>query len=282
MQTGLGLGGVPRANLVQSSRMSGANQQDVALAHRDALLTLGRLQVLSEDVLARLEPGHTPQARNVEQDAAPYEPILERLDRVDSGAPLGDRILRPVVVEQTSVANVAERVDVGVTVVVVVEADVILDEVDRFGNRGSVTEPSHVMIRGGRAVGRAMRVQRQAQCHAAAVSHEPRRCRDPIRRQQVKRPALVIGSPASPVAEGIEQRLEVPGTDARATHLRPPPPAVRADRAPRSPFQRSVEPSQFASERWPTPRAATARRCATLATPPTTRARRALARPPTP
>jgi hypothetical protein len=64
-------------------------------------------------------------------------------------------------------------------------------------------------------------------------------------------PVLVIGSPAAPVAEGIEQRLEVRGTDARATHLRPPPPAVHARPAPRSLFRRRVEPSQSASERWP-------------------------------
>ena len=72
-------------NLGQPPRMSGADQQDVALAHADALLALGRLEVLGEDVLTGLEPGHAAKAGDVEQDAASHEPILEHLDRVDIG-----------------------------------------------------------------------------------------------------------------------------------------------------------------------------------------------------
>ena len=50
-----------------------------------ALLALGRLEVLGEDVLTGLEPRDPAQPRNVEQHAAPHEPVLEDFDRVDIG-----------------------------------------------------------------------------------------------------------------------------------------------------------------------------------------------------
>ena len=66
--------------------MAGADQEDVALADRHALLALGPLEVLAEDVLAGLEPGHPAQPRHVEQHAPADQAVLEDLDRVDGRA----------------------------------------------------------------------------------------------------------------------------------------------------------------------------------------------------
>ena len=65
-----------RACPVRTRRMSPA-------LDRHALLALGRLEVRAEDVLARLQPGHAAQARDVEEDAAADQPVLEDLDRLD-------------------------------------------------------------------------------------------------------------------------------------------------------------------------------------------------------
>ncbi len=60
--------------------MTGADEQDVPGAHAYPLVALRRLEVLAEDVLARLEPGNAAHAGNVEQDSPADEAVLENLD----------------------------------------------------------------------------------------------------------------------------------------------------------------------------------------------------------
>ena len=92
-----------------------------------------------------------------------------------TGAPsCGHRVLGPAVVERALVADVAQRVDVGVAVVVVVDADVVLHEVHGFVDGRDLAEHRHVVIGGHRVVKRGLRVQGQAQGHGQAVADELR------------------------------------------------------------------------------------------------------------
>ena len=133
VQARLGARRVPRIQLGAAESMAGADEEDVALGHRHALLALGRLEVLAEDVLAGLEPGHPAQPGHVEQHAAADQAVLDDLDRVDRRALRGDGGARLAVVEGAVEGDVAERVDMAVAVVVIVDADVVLGEAERSG-----------------------------------------------------------------------------------------------------------------------------------------------------
>ena len=61
--------------------MPGADEQDVAGRHGDALAALGRLQILAEHVLSRFDPRDAPRSGHVEQDAAADKAVLEDVDR---------------------------------------------------------------------------------------------------------------------------------------------------------------------------------------------------------
>ena len=66
--------------------MARADEQDVADAHRHTLVALRGLEVLAENVVTRLEPGNPARARDVEQNAAAHESVLEDVDRTHLGA----------------------------------------------------------------------------------------------------------------------------------------------------------------------------------------------------
>ena len=60
--------------------MTGAHQQDVPLADRHPLLTLGLLEIIHPNVLTRLEPRLVAKPRNVEQHTAPDESSSQHFD----------------------------------------------------------------------------------------------------------------------------------------------------------------------------------------------------------
>src|SRR4029453_6079360 len=66
VQTGFHAAGVPRLEVGQPPRMTSTDEQDVAGCHRHPLFALSRLEVITEDVLAWLEPGDAAYARHVE------------------------------------------------------------------------------------------------------------------------------------------------------------------------------------------------------------------------
>ena len=76
----------PGPELAESTGVTGANEEHVALADGDALLELGGLELVAEDVLARLEPGHSPETGDIEQDASSDQAVREDLDRIGLGA----------------------------------------------------------------------------------------------------------------------------------------------------------------------------------------------------
>ena len=79
--------------------MTGANEEHVTLADGDALLALGGLELVAEDVLARLEPRHSPETGDIEQDASGDQAVREDLDRIGLGASGGHGPGRSPVVE---------------------------------------------------------------------------------------------------------------------------------------------------------------------------------------
>ena len=108
--------------------MTGANEEHVALADGDALLALGRFELVAEDVLARLERGHSPETRDIEQDASGDQAVHMALDRIGLGASDGHGPGRSRAAKRVLVDDMAERVDVRVAVVVVVGANEVLRE----------------------------------------------------------------------------------------------------------------------------------------------------------
>jgi hypothetical protein len=115
-------------SFIEASGVAGPHQEDVALPHGHFLTALRLLEVAGEDAVARLQPVHSARSRDVEQDPAPDQPVLQRLDRLDGRAGGRDRVGGPAVVEPSVVGDMAEGVEVAVRVVVVVDADVVLDK----------------------------------------------------------------------------------------------------------------------------------------------------------
>jgi hypothetical protein len=204
-----------RAWPVRTSRMSPSPT-------RVALLALRGLQILAEDVLARLQPRHLAQPWDVQQDPAAGEAVLEGLDR-HGGGPLGRDGARGFpVVQRAFEADVTERVDVCVGVVVVVDSHVVLGQRQRpvAGDR------DHAVIRRFRVVGRGDGVQRPAERDRDPLAHESGRGREALGREVVERPALVVVAPASPGAQLSKERRELLGGDGGSAHaasIHPPP-----------------------------------------------------------
>ena len=72
------------------------------------------IEVARQDAIAGLEPTHAAGSRDVEQDAAPDQPVLQELDCLDRRAGGRDRIGRPPVVKRSVIGNVTEGVEVAV------------------------------------------------------------------------------------------------------------------------------------------------------------------------
>ena len=160
-------------------------------------------------MLAGLEPRDPAQPRHVEQYPAADETVLHGLDRVDSGGCPGESGTRLAVVEGAVERDVAERVDVGVRVVVVVDADVVLGEPKRSRSDVDVGEQGHSVLRRVRVVEALLRVPRMAERDRLAAADEPSGSDDAIGAELVESPELVVLAPASPVRDGLKERLEL-------------------------------------------------------------------------
>src|SRR5213593_2556356 len=128
MQARFGSRRRPRPQLAEATGVTGANEEHVTLADGHALLELGGLELVTKDVLARLQPRHSPETGDIEQYASGDQAVREDLDRIGRGPSVGHGPGRSPVVERAVVDDVAERVDVRVAVVVVVGAYEVLRE----------------------------------------------------------------------------------------------------------------------------------------------------------
>src|SRR4029453_17188093 len=107
MQTRFGICRRPRPELAEATRVTGSNEEHVALADGDALLELGCLELVAKDVLARIEPGHIAEAGDIEQDSSGNQAVREHLDRIGLGASGRHRAGRSPVVQGALVDEVA-------------------------------------------------------------------------------------------------------------------------------------------------------------------------------
>ncbi len=200
----------------------GPEQQDVALAQPDILRLLDRLQLRPRHRLAGLEPVDAAESGHVEQHPRPGRPVGVRGHVERRGAPRGhDLLRRPAVVDLPLVGDVAQRVHMGVAVAVEREAEVIGGEGQRA--RADVDVVTlHDMVRHRAGVVRAChRVHRDR--HRHLPSGPDQRGRRPHRAggDVVQRPELVLGTPAPPVLDRLEDLVELPQRHRRGRRQRP-------------------------------------------------------------
>ena len=138
---------------------------------------------------------------------------MDDVDRVELGTALRDGTLRLAAVQEAAVRNVAERVDVAVSLVVVVEPDVVLGEAlcPRSGVR--VRQHRHVVIGRVRIVDAPPSGQRSAERDRDPARDELRGVCDPIGGQIVKSATLASTGPAPPGADLLEERAKLAGGD---------------------------------------------------------------------
>src|SRR5207249_4031838 len=103
--------------------VAGAKDKDVALAYTHALGLLRRLQLGARDRLAWLEVGNPTQQWDIEQHTPPDNAVGVRGDVESVHALAGDLGHRPAVVQQSTVGDVIQRVDMGVAVAVALHAE---------------------------------------------------------------------------------------------------------------------------------------------------------------
>ena len=190
--------------------MAGAEDQYVSLTEPDALRLLDRLEFGSRHRLARLQPPDTPEPRHVQQHAPSDEPFAVGRHVERRGTLGGHHLLGgPAVVNAALVGDVTERVHMGVAVAVEREPDEVRGKGHRAGADVDVVALDHMMDDRARVVRPGGRVHRDR--HRRAPPGADQRGRGPHRvcRDEVERPELVVGPPAPPVLDRLEDLVEL-------------------------------------------------------------------------
>src|SRR5262249_39406330 len=158
---------------------------------------------------------------------------------------------RDAVVQATLVGDMAQRVDVGVAVAVVVDSDEVLGKTQRAQSHIRIVDLGHPEFGRVWTVRRRARAERQAEAHDDTASHQARGRRQAVRGKTVRRSELVLCSPASPAAHGAEQLGEL---RRRHPRVRPGFPLVHAAGSTRplapNPQRCSGQFPREASRRW--------------------------------
>ena len=92
---------------------AGAEEEDIARAHLDALAGGGGIEVLGRDRVTLFEPVAALEGEDVEEDAAPGDPFRLLIDGVVVGAMEADVARGEAVVELVVVVDVREAVPLG-------------------------------------------------------------------------------------------------------------------------------------------------------------------------
>src|SRR5262249_12048032 len=100
----------PVATLVAAGIATGGPPEDVAGLDGHALALLRRFELGGEDSVARFEPGHAAQRRDIEDDAAADHAVAAGHDAAAPGAGRAHLFLRETVVHLAAHEDVAERV----------------------------------------------------------------------------------------------------------------------------------------------------------------------------
>src|SRR5712691_1534272 len=216
MQARLALAGrrvvvAPGADLAPAPVVTGAEDEDVALAEPDSLCLLDRLKFRAVHGLARLQPPDAAEPRRVQQHAPADQPLAVGR-HVERGGALGghDLLGRPAVVDAALVGDVAERVHVRMAVAVEGEADEVRGEGHRARADVDVVALDDVPDDRAGVVRARGRVHRDRHRRAAAGPHQRGGGPHRVRGDVVERPELVVGAPAAPVLDRFEDLVEFP------------------------------------------------------------------------
>jgi hypothetical protein len=126
--------------------VSGADEEDVAGLDADALRPLCCVEAVGEHVLVRVEPADASDAGYVEEHPATDQAIAQQVDRAGHRPSGGDLCIGDSSIEHAVVHDMTERVDVAVSLVVVVDADVVLGEAHAFGSDVDVGQHGHLVM----------------------------------------------------------------------------------------------------------------------------------------
>ena len=209
--------------------MASAEHQDVALGQADPFGLLDRFDFRPGDRLARLQPGNAAVPGHVQQHAPADEAVLVSGDVEGRGSLRGHDLLGwPAVVDPALVGDVAQRVHVSVAVAVERQAHVVGGEGQRARPDVDVMALNHVMDDGAGVVRAGGGVHRDRHRHVPAGPDQGGRGPHAGRAEVVERAALIVGTPAAPVLDRLEDLLELaegdrcgPGMDCHGvTHLR--------------------------------------------------------------
>ena len=201
---------VPGAERQSARMMSGAEDEDVALAEAHALRHLDRLEFPAVDRVPGLEPVDAAMARRIEQHTATDDAGGIGRDAAPFGAARGECRGRLAVVELPPLADVVERVDVGVAVAVAGHAEEAHAEGQAALADRDVVHQRHEVVR--RAVGCLVLPPCRSGSPSDTVrplAHQARCGGDLVRGQVVERASFVVRPPASPVLDGLEHALEL-------------------------------------------------------------------------
>src|SRR5258708_3264605 len=181
-----------------------------ALPEPDPLGLLDRLGLGAGHGLTRLQPPDAPEPWQGQQHA-PADEAVAVGRHVERGGAFGGHRLRvwPAVVDQAAVGDVAERVHVGVAVAVEGQADVVRGKRHPAGADVDVMALDHVMgdragvVRPGRRVHRYR--HRRAPTGPDCCGRRPHGVRGDV----IQRAERVVGSPAAPVLDRLEDLVQL-------------------------------------------------------------------------
>ena len=198
--------------------------------HAHAGHLLPRLQVRDRDAGTRLQPRHALEPRDVVEHAARHQAVLHGHD----GVLLRALLHRHQAVDVVAVPHLAVEEDVGEGVEVRRARPVDARVADRVAG-GPAVGHDHRPLDGARVVYGAVVLGVRRQRDGEALRDERGRLGPLGRRDQVGRAQLVVGTPAAPVRELGQPRVELLG-GSRAAGGRPAP--ARADRRRAGPRRR--------------------------------------------
>ena len=213
MQPGLALARrrifvVPGAEREPPGMVAGAEDEDVALAEPDALRRLDRLELGAGHRLARLEPVDPAMARRVEQHAATDDAGGIGGDAAPVRAARGEQRRPACRCRAAPIADVVERIDMGVAVAMARHAEVAHAErqaalADGMSCSSDIRWTAGLGLSGPAAllIGIAIETVRPLRTRRRRRGHL-------VRRQVVERSALVVGPPAAPVLHRLEHGVE--------------------------------------------------------------------------
>ena len=192
---------VPRADGRASRPASGPDETRVARADRHAGFSFPRIQIFRIDHGIWLEVVDPFQPRDVDQDTASEDPVLEPVDAQGAATVGLHGVLRDPVVQLAVAPGVAERIEMRV------DEPVIVDGVG-VRRSGAATDAAHLLTPRAAVVNRLDLLRVTCERDRNTIPDQgdrflPLLCRDEIQGAQ-----LVVGAPTPPVRQLLDPGFE--------------------------------------------------------------------------